>query len=113
MQIEKIHLNFAKRSKIVDMKQLKKCCWQLITERKAPIPEEFEVSFEDLSSLEHRKVITFNKVVKDLPHILSKMMSQNMSIPLAFYSVLHLANENKLYLNQKSDLRDFDIIAPE
>ena len=43
----------------------------------------------------------------NLPKVLTKAMAENMSTPLAFYSVLHLANENNLVMTQSDDLQDF------
>lgn len=111
-QIEKIKIGFAKRAKVVDMKQLKKCCWSLINQKKLDVPETIEIKDMSIDG-EHCKTIPFHDVLSDLPKVLTKTMSENMSVPLAFYSVLHLSNEHSLFLIQHMDLQDFDIITPE
>ena len=86
------------------MKQLKTCCWKIINENKPT----FAVPGQPSEVVP----VPFNKLMLNLPKVLSKAMAENMSTPLAFYSVLHLANENGLTLTQTDDLHDF-IIALE
>lgn len=50
---------------------------------------------------------TFTHMYNTLPHLLSKTMAENLSPAVAFYSVLHLANENRLRLLQIDGKSDF------
>lgn len=94
-RIEKIRIAFAKRAKVVDMKQLKSCSWELINRQHQVDPT-------------HNP--KFSTTLKDLPKILNRTMAENMSMPLAFYAVLHLCNDKGLLLNNiENGLKDFDI----
>jgi condensin complex subunit 2 len=94
-RIEKISIAFARRAKVVDMKQLKFCSWNLILEKHVNDP------------LHNPK---FSDTLKELPKVLNRTMAENMSMPLAFYAVLHLCNDKGLLLNQNDEkLKDFDI----
>lgn len=93
-RIEKISIAFARRAKVIDMKQLKQCSWNLISRKHATDP--FDPS-------------CFSEILRDLPKILSKTMAENMSTPLAYYAILHLCNEKGLSLTPNRDLTDFKI----
>ena len=94
-RIEKISIAFARRAKVVDMKQLKACSWSLINNKHNADP------------LHDPK---FSDTLKELPKVLNRTMAENMSMPLAFYAILHLCNDKGLLLNQLGDnLKDFDI----
>lgn len=94
-KIEKISIAFARRAKVVDMKQLKGCSWTLINNKHNSDP------------LHNPK---FSDTLKELPKVLNKTMAENMSMPLAFYAILHLCNDKGLRLNQSDEkLNDFDI----
>lgn len=94
-RIEKISIAFARRAKVVDMKQLKACSWILINNK------------HNLDPTHNPK---FSEILKELPRVLSRTMAENMSMPLAFYAILHLCNDKSLLLNQNDEkLRDFDI----
>lgn len=96
------------------MKQLKSCCWRLITEQvcatQATPSEEGDAT--TTASEAHSGKARFSEIYRELPHILSKTMSENISKSLAFYSVLHLSNERSLRLVRQDDLEDFQILAP-
>lgn len=94
-RIEKISIAFARRAKVVDMKQLKTCSWNLIKDKHNADP------------LHNPK---FSDTLKSLPKVLSRTMAENMSMPLAFYAVLHLCNDKSLLLDQNDELlKDFEI----
>jgi condensin complex subunit 2 len=93
-RIEKISIAFARRAKVVDMKQLKYCSWSLIQNKRNADPT-------------HNP--KFSDTLKELPNVLNRTMAENMSMPLAFYAVLHLCNDKSLLLNQDESLKDFEI----
>lgn len=94
-RIEKISIAFARRAKVVDMKQLKGCSWSLINNKHMSDP------------LHNPK---FSDTLKELPRVLTRTMAENMSMPLAFYAILHLCNDKGLLLHQNDEkLRDFEI----
>ncbi|CAK1553945.1 unnamed protein product [Leptosia nina] len=98
-KITKMCIPYAKRVKKVDMKQLKHCTWKLLTQDSPP--GEKEVVTET----------TFFKVYSTLPSKLSTSMRESLSVPLALLSVLHLANEKGLFLENRDDLKDFKIVG--
>lgn len=90
-KIEKINIAFARRAKVIDMKQLKLCSWNLISRNQS-------------------QEVKFKKLLCELPKVLNRQMAENMSMPLAFYAVLHLCNEKGLGLNDvEAKLQDFNI----
>jgi condensin complex subunit 2 len=97
-RIEKISIAFAKRAKVVDMKQLKMCSWNIISKRNAANP------------LQHP---CFSETLNELPKVLSKTMAENMSMPLAFYAILHLCNDKGLILKPSNNLKDFEVVFVE
>lgn len=97
-RIEKISIAYAKRAKIIDMKQLKICSWNLISTKNTSDPF-------------HNPC--FSETLKDLPKVLNKTMAENMSMPLAFYAMLHLCNDKSLILKSNENLRDFEICFPK
>lgn len=94
-RIEKINIAFARRAKVVDMKQLKLCSWTMINNKHLSDPLTYP---------------KFSEILRELPKVLSRSMAENMSMPLAFYAVLHLCNDKGLLLNQNdAKLQDFVI----
>lgn len=94
-KIETVNIAFAKSAKTIDMKQLKSCSWLIINNKHNEHPQS-EVKFSD--------------VLNDLPRILNSTMTENISMPLAFYATLHLCNDKGLLLNRNHEsFEDFDI----
>lgn len=122
MVVEKIDIPFARRAKVVDMKQLKRCCLQLIDrqqhkESAQPLPSSQMMNpttnrMEDLQYVEG--AATFCDTLRQLPKVLSTDQKDALSTATAFYSILHLANEHQLDLIT-IDKDDFFIrkIVPE
>ncbi|XP_065086359.1 condensin complex subunit 2 [Ochlerotatus camptorhynchus] len=110
-KVTKINIAYAKTAKVVDMKQLKSCCLRLIVERIGENQMEPPSSSSSSKPTGNGKT-SFSEIFKELPHVLSKSMSENISKSLAFYSVLHLTNERSLRLVRHDDLEDFEILPP-
>lgn len=51
-----------------------------------------------------RPVANLRDIYRQLPSRLNPQMRQNLSVPLAFFSLLHVANDNNLKLEQAADL---------
>lgn len=111
-KVAKINIAYAKTAKVVDMKQLKSCCWRLITEQICSSQGKEPSGGEGGTSASTEGNARFSQIYRELPNILSKTMSENISKSLAFYSVLHLSNERSLRLVRQDDLEDFQIMAP-
>lgn len=90
------------------MKQLKKCCLQSVQkqqEKTANRTFTFAQSKNSPNEQYNNGAASFGVIYNTLPHMLTKTMSENLSPSVAFYSVLHLANEHRLrlYNTTKSD----------
>ncbi|XP_072244661.1 condensin complex subunit 2 [Leuresthes tenuis] len=104
-RVNKIEINYAKTAKKMDMKRLKTNMWSLLTEspEKATQGEETEKTPEVCGE----KV--FSQTTKSLLQRLPNTMAQNLSVPLAFVALLHLANEKNLELVKVDDMSDIII----
>ncbi|XP_073824026.1 non-SMC condensin I complex subunit H isoform X2 [Musca autumnalis] len=110
-QVTKIIVPFAKRAKVIDMKNLKRSCSLLLNKQfKQPVKEE-EVPQHPIPKKEKYQdgMGSFHEIYEHLPEILPKAMAESLSTSIAFYSVLHLANEFDLRLIPEEDLKDFKI----
>ncbi|XP_074526505.1 condensin complex subunit 2 isoform X2 [Halichoeres trimaculatus] len=104
-RVNKIEINYAKTAKKMDMKKLKNSMWTLLTEspekptEEAPTAEKPDVCGEKV----------FSQTTKTLLQRLPNTMAQNLSVPLAFVALLHLANEKNLELVKVDDMSDIII----
>ncbi|NXX80817.1 CND2 protein, partial [Urocolius indicus] len=106
-KINRIAIQYAKTAKQMDMKRLKKSMWHLLTDRqKAEEVEDAEKEEEkdNTSMVAGEKVLS--GLTKQLLHRLPALMATNLSVPLAFACLLHLANEKNLKLESTEDLAD-------
>lgn len=111
-QVTKIIVPFAKRAKVIDMKNLKRSCTVLVTKQlKQPISNVDSLPQHPVLKDEEYVdgVASFQDVYEHLPELLSHNMSEALSTSIAFYSVLHLANEHSYRLIPQTDLKDFKI----
>ncbi|KAF1662828.1 Condensin complex subunit 2, partial [Aptenodytes patagonicus] len=106
-KVNKIEIQYAKTAKKMDMKRLKKNMWDLLSEgqKKETVAEAEDAEKEkDTSAVVGEKV--FSSITKELLHRLPSVMANNLSVPLAFTCLLHLANEKNLKLEGTEDLSD-------
>ncbi|KAM6944201.1 condensin complex subunit 2 isoform 1-T1 [Lycodopsis pacificus] len=104
-RVNMIEINYAKTAKKMDMKRLKNNMWTLLTES----PDK---STEEEDTVEKQEVCgekVFSQTTKTLLQRLPNMMAQNLSVPLAFVALLHLANEKNLELVKVDDMSDIII----
>ncbi|SPP85963.1 condensin complex subunit 2 [Drosophila guanche] len=110
-QVTKVIVPFAKRAKVIDMKNLKKSCNSLIQKQllnpvvEAAIPTHPQVKDERYA----KGVASFQEVYCTLPDLLTPKMADSLSTSVALYAVLHLANDMKLRLIPQENLEDFKI----
>uniref|UniRef100_A0A8D3DKF0 Condensin complex subunit 2 n=1 Tax=Scophthalmus maximus TaxID=52904 RepID=A0A8D3DKF0_SCOMX len=104
-RVNKIEINYAKTAKKMDMKRLKNSMWTLLTES----PENPTEMLETLEKPEVCGEKVFSQTTKTLLQRLPNMMVQNLSVPLAFVALLHLANEKNLELVKVDDMSDIII----
>ncbi|KAM6944202.1 condensin complex subunit 2 isoform 2-T2 [Lycodopsis pacificus] len=103
-RVNMIEINYAKTAKKMDMKRLKNNMWTLLTESPDKSTEEDTVEKQEVCG---EKV--FSQTTKTLLQRLPNMMAQNLSVPLAFVALLHLANEKNLELVKVDDMSDIII----
>ncbi|NWI24375.1 CND2 protein, partial [Sula dactylatra] len=103
-KVNKVAIQYAKTAKKMDMKRLKKDMWDLLADRQKKQTEVEDAEQEDVSVVTGEKV--FSDITKELLHRLPSVMASNLSVPLAFACLLHLANEKNLKLEGREDLSD-------
>ncbi|KAF7687664.1 condensin complex subunit 2 isoform X1 [Silurus meridionalis] len=100
-----IEINYAKTAKKMDMKRLKNSMWSLLTDS----PEKPAANAEREDSTEVPGEKSFSQSTRTLLRKLPSTMASNLSVPLAFVALLHLANEKNLELHKVEDLSDIII----
>ncbi|XP_032267027.1 condensin complex subunit 2 [Phoca vitulina] len=107
-KVNKIEIHYAKTAKRMDMKKLKQSMWSLLT--KSSKQADTETNHRETGKEEDPVKVADEKMLsgltKDLQKSLPPLMAQNLSIPLAFACLLHLANEKNLKLEGTEDLSD-------
>ncbi|NXJ71707.1 CND2 protein, partial [Rostratula benghalensis] len=105
-KVNKIAIQYAKTAKKMDMRRLKTDMWELLTdeEKKETAGEVSAEKEEEESVVAGEKVLS--SITKQLLHRLPSVMAKNLSVPLAFACLLHLANEKNLKLEGMEDLSD-------
>ncbi|XP_014822661.1 PREDICTED: condensin complex subunit 2-like isoform X2 [Poecilia mexicana] len=88
----------------MDMKRLKNSMWTLLTDSPEK-PKQVEETAEAPVCGEK----AFSQTTKTLLQRLPSSMAQNLSVPLAFVALLHLANEKNLELVKVDDMSDIII----
>ncbi|KAK4308688.1 hypothetical protein Pmani_019639 [Petrolisthes manimaculis] len=116
-KVAKLSIAYARTAKKIDMKKLKVTMWDMLAD--STNNKENEKQQENQSdSTPSSSPITmdpnhnqdFSVLYKTLPSKLSTKMSENLSVPLAFIALLHLANEHNLELIDQGNLMDFKIM---
>ncbi|XP_033248519.1 condensin complex subunit 2-like [Drosophila miranda] len=110
-QITKVIVPFEKRSKVIDMKNLKKCCHSLIQKQLLSPVDEASIPSHPVPKEESyaKGTASFQEVYRSLPDVLSDKMKDSLSPSVALNAVLHLANDMKLRLIPQENLKDFQI----
>ncbi|XP_061585826.1 condensin complex subunit 2 [Cololabis saira] len=101
-RVNKIEINYAKMAKKMDMKKLKNSMWTFLTE--SPEKPKQETAVTEVCGEK-----AFSQTTKALLQSLPNTMAQNLSVPLAFVALLHLANEKNLELVKVDDMSDIII----
>ncbi|XP_048208271.1 condensin complex subunit 2 [Perognathus longimembris pacificus] len=108
-KVNKIEIHYAKTAKKMDMKKLKQNMWSLLAEvsgKDASAKANPSENGKEEPSVKVADGKMFSGLTKDLHKSLPPLMAQNLSIPLAFACLLHLANEKNLTLEGFEDLSD-------
>ncbi|NP_001007981.3 condensin complex subunit 2 [Xenopus tropicalis] len=112
-KVNKIEIHYAKTAKKMDMKRLKSNMWSLLancpeSQEEMPSSKKEEI---DAALITDERI--FSSVTHDLQKRLPPVMAQNLSVPLAFACLLHLANEKNLKLQGMDDLSDVLIMQDD
>ncbi|KAM5253624.1 condensin complex subunit 2 isoform 2-T2 [Hipposideros larvatus] len=106
-KVNRMEIHYAKTAKKMDMKKLKQSMWRLLTEL---TPATAEANHSETGNegapVEVADDKALSGLTRDLQRSLPPTMAQNLSVPLAFACLLHLANEKNLKLHGTKDLSD-------
>lgn len=108
-KVNKIEIQYAKTAKKMDMKKLKQSMWSLLTEisrTEADTKANHNEPGKEEAPAEVAGEKLLSGLTQNLQRSLPPLMAQNLSIPLAFACLLHLANEKNLKLEGTEDLSD-------
>ncbi|XP_063788091.1 condensin complex subunit 2 isoform X2 [Pseudophryne corroboree] len=106
-KVNRIEINYAKIAKKMDMKHLKTSMWGLLTDNTEQTPR----NEAETAVVKDERV--FSSITRELQKRLPTTMAQNLSVPLAFACLLHLANEKNLKLQEVEDLSDVLIMQED
>ncbi|XP_070621585.1 condensin complex subunit 2 [Erythrolamprus reginae] len=111
-KVNKIEIQYAKTAKKMDMQRLKQTMWHILTEvPKTLTGEESEGTERKTPSVSTPK--NLSSIMKELHQRLPPVMAKNLSAPLAFSCMLHLANEKNLDLQRLEDLSDVLVLQED
>nr|XP_039248191.1 condensin complex subunit 2-like [Styela clava] len=125
-KVEKISIAYAKKATRIDVRRLKAAMWTVLHKDSENERNSNSVSTpthsnilngndsengDDSESIEDKKM--FTDMYSFLPKLMPANMTENLSIPLAFTCLLHLANEKSLKIVAKTDMSDLNIAEPE
>lgn len=101
-KVTPIEIEYAKQAKRVDVKKLKATMWKIITKQNNQEPP-LSSSSSDSSNL------SFSSLYSGVMSQLSTSMATEMSVPISFVCLLHLANEKILNITAQDDMSNFVI----
>lgn len=109
-KVNKIDIQYARTAKRMDVKKLKSLMWTHLTSS----PEEDKENQRIIPDTSGKGGVigthAFTDMYSSLPDKLSSTMSKNLSIPIAFVCLLHLANEKCLKITNAGDQEDLIIV---
>ncbi|KAK4874775.1 hypothetical protein RN001_014135 [Aquatica leii] len=102
--VPKTYIPYAMQAKKMDMKKLKVSIWKsLVSKTNNDIVPDDDMYKKEVQPM------TFSYLYKNLPKRLTDKMQDELSCPLAFVALLHLANEQNLQFEGQPDFTDFAI----
>lgn len=134
--VAQVNIPFAKIAKKMDVRKLKRAMWDLLLPLQSTnvtlvanvtaINGTTSVSGDDLNQPQRKSTndktsideiepsispvhLEFSNLYQELPDKISSKMANDLSKPIAFVTLLHLANERNLRLVSREDLKDFVI----
>ncbi|KAG5280837.1 hypothetical protein AALO_G00064580 [Alosa alosa] len=104
-KVNTIEINYAKTAKKMDMKRLKTTLWGLLSDGPEKLVEDTPTDTSDAKAgVAGEK--SFSQSTRNLMQKLPSAMANNLSVPLAFVALLHLANERNLSLLKVDNMSD-------
>ncbi|NWT75992.1 CND2 protein, partial [Prunella himalayana] len=112
-KVHKIPIQYARTAKRMDMRRLKRNMWELLTEQGEVRKGNSCWEFCRVPAPEHSWLLwhSWALILILLFLRLPPAMATNLSVPLAFVCLLHLANEKNLRLESTEDLSDILVRA--
>ncbi|XP_011876858.1 PREDICTED: condensin complex subunit 2 [Vollenhovia emeryi] len=108
--VNKIPIAYCLKAKRIDMRQLKNAMWTSMKSTNDNVAAaNTEETANKTDTMKDGK--QFGDIYKALPKLLTKSNAEALSVPIAFISMLHLANEKELNVRSVPDLSDI-IIEP-
>eukprot|EP00043_Microstomoeca_roanoka_P013764 m.135289 g.135289 ORF g.135289 m.135289 type:complete len:723 (+) comp15844_c5_seq2:106-2274(+) len=112
IKAQKIDIHYAKQAKRINVKQVKSSMWNMLTSSSPSQADDKEndtnnnavVSATGEKFTEVTKQQQFSDIVNDVPHLVSQQMGEQLSVPILFVCLLHLANEKHLKISNSEDL---------
>lgn len=91
------------------MKQMKSVCLSTI-QKQCEKTTQLSLNHPMRAEEKYKEgVASFGLIYNNLPHLLTKTMAENLSPSVAFYSILHLANEHRLRLCKSTKPADVNV----
>ncbi|KAK7110884.1 condensin complex subunit 2-like [Littorina saxatilis] len=108
-KVAKIDISYAKMAKRVDVRKLKAAMWNLLTSHTLPAaPTQTPSGRSEEEERMMQAQWRFQSLLETLPTQVSSSMAKNLSVPIAFVCLLHLANEKTLTIFDQ-DMSDLTI----
>lgn len=95
IQVEKIHINYAKRANRIDIELLKNSIWGGLAESNKLNEQKMVPKVQQPKN--------FTEVLQTVPKVLPKAQVDDLSIPLCFICLLELANKKGLQIEEKGN----------
>ncbi|ETO14070.1 hypothetical protein RFI_23298 [Reticulomyxa filosa] len=104
-QVNKVTLDFATKAKKVDVRKLKQCLWEQITNNLTAdhVTEKEAAKTIATTSVLSSKSNTFMNSMEGLSKNIDTKELSNLSVPFCFICLLHLANEQNLVLAENEN----------
>eukprot|EP00056_Hartaetosiga_gracilis_P010760 m.160293 g.160293 ORF g.160293 m.160293 type:complete len:759 (+) comp13383_c3_seq3:81-2357(+) len=111
---QKIHIGYAKHAKRVNVRQVKSCIWKELKDTQTQQSDDENSSNNKGELVKNKKTEVkephdFSKLVKDVPALVPKNTGEQLSVPIMFVCLLHLANEKTLTVSSTEDMNELII----
>ncbi|XP_076178781.1 condensin complex subunit 2 [Ptiloglossa arizonensis] len=109
--VNKTSIAYSVCEKRIDMRQLKQSIWKALISNSENANDNIQNAGQQQTENEMKENKYFSDIYKKLPDLLTKANTEALSVPLAFVSLLHLANEKTLEIQSLPDMSDIIIVS--